>query len=117
MSCNKTNAEWSPCITQGQTFNDPLQIAINGVIGYDPTDTFVGWITIQEEADAVLVDYDMVKTDPVNGLLTPTLTPTETQTLPQGGLYHSIEWTRVATGEVIVITGRPVIKANAKKRP
>ncbi|MCK5603162.1 hypothetical protein KAR91_14870 [Candidatus Pacearchaeota archaeon] len=117
MSCDKTQAEWNPSITQGQTFNDPLQIAINEVIGYDPADTFAGWITAKEEAESVLVDYAMVETDAVNGLLTPTLTAAQTQTLPKGALYHNIEWTRDATGEVIVISGRPQVKANAKKRP
>ena len=118
-TCDKTTQGiWNPTIHQGQTFDDPIQIAVNGAIGYAANDTFEGWITSEEEAEAVLVDYAIQLTDPVNGLIKPVLTPEQTQALPKGALYHDIEWTRTDLDVVIpLIGGRPLIKANSKKRP
>ena len=113
MSCTTEGVvgEWNPDIPKGGSFNPIMLITDDGVIGYDPADTFVGWIYVDEDdPDTHLVDYDMVETNPVSGLLTPTLTVAKTDTLPLGLLFHVIKWTKTSTGEVFVIDGRPNVK-------
>lgn len=116
-SCvNLTAGIWNPTIWQGETFYPTYQIAVNGVLGYNPLDTFVGWITSEEEAEVVDAVYTFTLTDPVNGLLIPSLTPAQTLGLPKGSLFHSGEWHRFTEGDVIpIFNGRPLIKARAKK--
>ena len=111
--------EWVPDIYKGTTFKFQITVQVNGVVGYEASDTFEGFASLEPEA-TVGEALEFTLDNPTTGLLTVKLTKTQTAALDIGGkakaaIFLGIKWNRTTPADTKKILAiRPILHAEEK---